>query len=706
MPTPQKKNKKKGCLALGYRSEHFRIAGQMAVAIVAAMLFVVIDPLYNFLGEYAVWIVITVVVAFSPNVGSALSNAVIGLLGSIVGGALGMMIIALISGLALGYSYETHPVTMSVWLCVLMALVGFVLELNKERFRRLEYGYSVALLTFPLVAIPGFRANDERYVERLKLSLCGCIGVLLTVLSAAVVFPVRARTRLRKSTAHILENLGNLAFQLLGEFCQEPDEGMRMRGSSGTDVQQHYVDNGLQQALDGLHRAHLHLLKDVSDVAELIAPARAETRYLKFTKPRFPISTYKTIHRLCARILTALGSLHHSMESGHLRLGLCVVYRPLLEELRQNVAASLTALSGLVLGTLSEDYAREKMERLCASAVELQAALEREPMKAGYNMHVETLAIAAKTATNLARQVASMYMDLRPEAAHQIHSSLCGGTDRLPSRKSSSDGAPGSQQREDIPMTGQQLGGLPPKPGRGGGGGMASQQGDIELGMGGMIRRPPSSLASGRLSSISEDTSLDSSDGRRQTLQHLPEDLSTKVGSFLRSKSLPGPVLIPGSVFRDSLLPFAMPPPPQPSYTPYPEEPPATPPAPPSPAGAGPGHPDGGDASAAGNRPRLPQRPSNVREMLQGQTAAGSPPRDVALTQRQGQSLVPLPERGAVGAWPASAPAPGQPLHVTSADDGGAPELCKMTSLQRRTSPSAWLNSRSTSFKAEDNPFG
>lgn len=55
---------------------------------------------------------LSAVVAFSPNVGSALSNAVIGLLGSIVGGALGMMIIALISGLALGYSYETHPVTM------------------------------------------------------------------------------------------------------------------------------------------------------------------------------------------------------------------------------------------------------------------------------------------------------------------------------------------------------------------------------------------------------------------------------------------------------------------------------------------------------------------------------------------------------------------------------------------------------------------
>lgn len=53
----------------------------------------------------------------------------------------------------------------------------------------------------------------------------------------------------------------------------------------------------------------------------------------------------------------------------------------------------------------AEEYARQKMERLCAAAVELQSALEGVPMKAGYNMHVETLAIAAKTATNLARQV-------------------------------------------------------------------------------------------------------------------------------------------------------------------------------------------------------------------------------------------------------------------------------------------------------------
>lgn len=52
------------------------------------------------------------VVAFSPNVGSALNSAVIGIVGSILGGALGMMIIALISALAMGFDYEEHSVTM------------------------------------------------------------------------------------------------------------------------------------------------------------------------------------------------------------------------------------------------------------------------------------------------------------------------------------------------------------------------------------------------------------------------------------------------------------------------------------------------------------------------------------------------------------------------------------------------------------------
>jgi hypothetical protein len=62
-----------------------------------------------------------------------------------------------------------------------------------------------------------------------------------------------------------------------------------------------------------------------------------------------------------------------------------------------NGAHSLTA----------ESYARKKMEGVCKAAVELQAALEEEPLTAGYNLHVETLAIATKSAINLASQVSN-----------------------------------------------------------------------------------------------------------------------------------------------------------------------------------------------------------------------------------------------------------------------------------------------------------
>ena len=89
-------------------------------------------------------------------------------------------------------------------------------------------------------------------------------------------------------------------------MAQEPDEGMRMRGSTGTDAAQHYVDDGLQQSLDGLHRAQLALQKDVADMAALIGPARSETRYLKCKKPRFPISTYKAINRWVHVFLTGV----------------------------------------------------------------------------------------------------------------------------------------------------------------------------------------------------------------------------------------------------------------------------------------------------------------------------------------------------------------------------------------------------------------
>ena len=46
------------------------------------------------------------------------------------------------------------------------------------------------------------------------------------------------------------------------------------------------------------------------------------------------------------------------------------------------------------------------MERLCSAALEFQATMYSLPIRAEYNVHVETLALFSKISTSVARQVA------------------------------------------------------------------------------------------------------------------------------------------------------------------------------------------------------------------------------------------------------------------------------------------------------------
>ena len=57
-------------------------------------------------------------------------------------------------------------------------------------------------------------------METVKLAANACIGVGIALLVAGTCAPVRAREALRRSTAQLLEQLGDYAFFVLGEFCQ------------------------------------------------------------------------------------------------------------------------------------------------------------------------------------------------------------------------------------------------------------------------------------------------------------------------------------------------------------------------------------------------------------------------------------------------------------------------------------------------------
>ena len=54
----------------------------------------------------------------------------------------------------------------------------------------------------------------------------------------------------------------------------------------------------------------------------------------------------------------------------------------------------------------ADEYAGETMQRLCSAALDFQATMYSLPIRAEYNIHVETLALFSKISTSVARQVA------------------------------------------------------------------------------------------------------------------------------------------------------------------------------------------------------------------------------------------------------------------------------------------------------------
>ena len=74
----------------------------------------------------------------------------------------------------------------------------------------------------------GLRSDEDNTLETVKLAANACIGVGIALLVAGTCAPVRAREALRRSTAQLLEQLGDYAFFVLGEFCQARTASIRL----------------------------------------------------------------------------------------------------------------------------------------------------------------------------------------------------------------------------------------------------------------------------------------------------------------------------------------------------------------------------------------------------------------------------------------------------------------------------------------------
>lgn len=77
---------------------------------------------------------------------------------------------------------------------------------------------------------------------------------------------------------------------------QDPDEHMRLQGSTGTDSRHQFVDDGLEHKYEDLHASAVSLAADFSRMEELLRAAKAE-RFLYLRKPAIPVGAYRRSSR-------------------------------------------------------------------------------------------------------------------------------------------------------------------------------------------------------------------------------------------------------------------------------------------------------------------------------------------------------------------------------------------------------------------------
>ncbi|KAK1428262.1 hypothetical protein QVD17_17092 [Tagetes erecta] len=167
---------------------------KVGFALVLVSLLYLLDPLFEQVGENAMWAIMTVVVVFEFFAGATLSKGLLRGVGTILGGGLGCL--AAILADDLGKIGNAAVVCSSVFIFGAAATYCRSIPSIKRKY---DYGFMIFILTFNLVAVSGLRANKVIELARERLSTIG-MGFAVCIFTSLLVFPMWASDELHHLT--------------------------------------------------------------------------------------------------------------------------------------------------------------------------------------------------------------------------------------------------------------------------------------------------------------------------------------------------------------------------------------------------------------------------------------------------------------------------------------------------------------------------
>ncbi|XP_062227373.1 aluminum-activated malate transporter 1-like [Phragmites australis] len=326
------------CTAVGFagklariaRDDPRRVAHSLKVGLALTLVSVLyyVTPLFRGFGVSTLWAVLTVVVVMEYTVGGTLSKGLNRAFATLVAG-----FIAVVAHLVANSCGEKgEPIVLSVFVFLLASAATFSRFIPEVK-ARYDYGVTIFILTFSLVAVSSYRVEELIRLAHQRFSTI-VIGVFICLCTTIFIFPVWAGEDLHKLAA------GNL--DKLAEFL----EGIESEC---------FGENATGESLES--KAFLHVYKSVlnSKATEdsLCNFAKWEPGHGKFSF-RHPWSQYQklgTLCRQCASSMEALASYVITLTKSQYPEAnpeLCLKVRTACGEMSLHSAKALRELSSAI----------------------------------------------------------------------------------------------------------------------------------------------------------------------------------------------------------------------------------------------------------------------------------------------------------------------------------------------------------------------
>ncbi|KAK3142651.1 hypothetical protein QOZ80_4BG0349510 [Eleusine coracana subsp. coracana] len=196
-------------LATIARDDPRRVAHALKVGVALNLVSMVyyISPIFNSFGDSAMWALLTVVVVMEFTVGGTLSKGLNRAFATLVAGllAIGAHLVADFCG------GKGEPILLGIFVFVVASAATFS-RFIPEIKARYDYGVTIFILTFSLVAVSSYRVNELIQLAHQRGSTVG-IGVVTCLFTSIFIFPIWAGDDLHSLTA---DNLDKLAEFLAG----------------------------------------------------------------------------------------------------------------------------------------------------------------------------------------------------------------------------------------------------------------------------------------------------------------------------------------------------------------------------------------------------------------------------------------------------------------------------------------------------------